>query len=106
MTRLAILLSAVALFGAACGGGGGEATDSVTMVDNEFQPSQFTAASDTLSLTNEGQAPHTFTVSGGGIDEQVDPGQSAEVDLSGLDAGTFDFACTFHPEMTGSMTVE
>jgi plastocyanin len=110
MTRLAILIAAVALLGAACGGGdgggGGETTDSLTMVDNEFQPSEFTAASDTLSVTNEGQALHTFTVSDGGIDEQVDPGQSAEVDLSGLDAGTFDFTCTFHPEMTGSITVQ
>jgi plastocyanin len=109
MTRLAILLVAVALLGAACGGddgGGGETTDSLTMVDNEFQPSEFTAASDTLSVTNDGQAPHTFTVSDGGIDEQVDPGQSAEVDLSGLNAGTFDFVCTIHPEMTGSITVQ
>lgn len=110
MTRLAILLAAVALLVAACGGddggGGGETTDSLTMIDNEFQPSEFTAASDTLSVTNDGQAPHSFTVSDGGIDEQVDPGQSAEVDLSGLDAGTFDFTCTFHPEMTGSVTVQ
>jgi plastocyanin len=110
MTRLAILLSAAALLGAACGGddggGGGETTDSVTMVDNEFQPSEFTAASDTLSLTNDGQAPHTFTVPDSDIDQQVDPGQSADVDLSGLDAGTFDFECTFHPEMTGSVTVQ
>lgn len=109
MTRMAILLAAVAVLGAACGGdggGGGETTDSVTMVDNAFQPSEFTAASDTLSVTNDGQAVHTFTVPDGNIDETVQPGQSADVDLSGLDAGTFDFDCTFHPEMTGSVTVQ
>jgi ABC-type glycerol-3-phosphate transport system substrate-binding protein len=69
MKRLAIALSAVALLGAACGGGGGETTggggettDAVTMVDNKFRPSEFTAASDTLSVTNEGQALHNLTV--------------------------------------------
>jgi plastocyanin len=110
MTRLAILLSAVALLGAACGGddggGGGETTDSVSMVDNEFQPSEFTAASDTVSLTNDGQAVHSFTIPDGNVDVVVQAGDSADADLSGLDAGTFDFECTFHPEMTGSVTVQ
>ena len=109
MSRLAILLAAVAVLGAACGGdggGGGETTDSVTMVDNEFQPSEFTAASTTVSLTNDGQAVHSFTIPDGDVDVVVQAGDSADADLSGLDAGTFDFECTFHPEMTGSVTVQ
>jgi plastocyanin len=106
MRRLAIALSAVALLGAACGGGGGESTDALTMVDNEFQPSEFTAARDTLSVTNEGQALHSFTVAEGGIDQDVQPGESADVDLSGVQAGTYDLNCKYHPEMTGSITIE
>jgi plastocyanin len=109
MSRLAILLAAVAVLGAACGGdggGGGETTDSVTMVDNEFQPSEFTAASDTISVTNEGQAVHSFTIPDGDVDVVVQAGDSADADLSGLDAGTFDLTCSFHPEMTGSVTVQ
>jgi plastocyanin len=106
MKRLAIALSAVALLGAACGGGGGESTDALTMVDNEFQPAEFTAASDTLSVTNEGQALHNLTVAEGGIDQDVQAGESADVDLSGVQAGTYDLSCKYHPEMTGSITIE
>jgi plastocyanin len=111
--RFTIVLAAVALLAAACGGddggdggnGGGETTDSITMVDNEFEPSSFTASSTSLTLTNDGQALHSFTVSDGGVDQDVQPGEDASVDLSGLDAGSYDFMCKYHPEMTGSMTI-
>ena len=107
--RITIGLAAVALLAAACGGGdggGGETTDTVTMVDNEFQPADFTAASDTLTVTNDGQALHSFTVPDGDIDQDVQAGESAEIDVSGLPSGTSDLECKYHPEMTGSITVE
>jgi plastocyanin len=108
-TRWAVALSAMVAL-AACGGdgdgGGGQTTDSLTMVDNAFEPSEFTAASDSLTVTNEGQALHSFTLSDGDIDQDVQSGESADVDLSGLDAGTFAFVCKYHPEMTGSLTVQ
>jgi plastocyanin len=109
MKRVAIALSVVAVVGAACGGGdggGGETISALTMVDNEFQPSEFTAAGDSLSVTNEGQALHSFTVPDGGIDEDVAAGESTDIDLSGLEAGTFDLQCKYHPEMTGSITIQ
>jgi len=110
IARFTIAIAAVALLGAACGGdgnggGGGGTTDSVTMVDNEFQPSSFTAASTSITLTNDGQALHSFTIADGDIDQDLQAGESAEVDLSGLDAGTYDLICKYHPEMTGSLTV-
>jgi plastocyanin len=111
IARFTIAIAAVALLGAACGGddggngGDGGTTDSVTMVDNEFQPSSFTAASTTITVTNDGQALHSFTLADGGIDQDVQAGESADVDLSGLDAGTHDLTCKYHPEMTGSVTV-
>jgi plastocyanin len=109
IARVLMALAAVALLGAACGGGGeggdGPTTGSVTMRDDEFDPADFTASSDTVTVTNEGQAVHSFTVEDGGIDEQVQAGDSAEVDLSGLETGTHDLTCTFHPVMTGSVTV-
>jgi plastocyanin len=107
--RITIGLAAVALLAAACGGGdggGGETTDTVTMVDNEFQPADFTAASDTLTVTNDGQALHSFTVPDGDIDQDVQAGESAEIDVSGVPSGTSDLVCKYHPEMTGSITVE
>jgi plastocyanin len=105
ITRWAVVLFAMLVL-AACGGGGGETTDSVTLVDNAFEPSEFTAASDTLTVTNEGQALHSFTVAEAGIDQDVQAGQSTDVDLSGAEAGTFDLSCKYHPEMTGSITIQ
>jgi plastocyanin len=109
MKRMAIALSAVALLGVACGGdgggGGGGTTSSLSMVDNEFEPSDFTAGGTSLTVTNDGAALHNLTVADGGIDQDVAAGESAEVDLSGLDPGTFDMTCRYHPEMTGSITI-
>ena len=108
--RIAIVVAAVAMLGVACGGDGdggdgGGTADSITMVDNEFQPSSFTAASTMLTVTNDGQALHSFTLADGNIDQDVQPGEDASIDLSGLDAGTYDFICKYHPEMTGSATI-
>jgi plastocyanin len=109
-------LVAVAFLLAACGGGdgggtgdgGGGGAATLTMVDNEFQPADLTVSSGTeLTLSNEGQAPHTFTVTDAGIDEEVDAGQSSSTTVD-LDPGTYDFVCQFHESagMTGTLTVE
>jgi plastocyanin len=90
------------------GGGGGGGASSLTMVDNAFEPADLTVASGTeLQLSNEGQAPHTFTVQGNGIDEEVEAGQSSSVTID-LEAGDYDFVCEFHEAqgMTGTLTVE
>jgi plastocyanin len=90
------------------GGGGGGGASSLTMVDNAFEPADLTVASGTeLQLSNEGQAPHTFTVQGDGIDEEVEAGQSSSVTID-LEAGDYDFICEFHEAqgMTGTLTVE
>lgn len=115
--RLILPVLLAALVAAGCGGGsdsggggtddgGGATSDSLTMVDNEFQPSDLTVASgSTLTVSNDGQAPHTFTTEDGSIDQQVDAGTEASVDIS-LDAGDYEFHCNFHPEMTGTLTVQ
>ena len=129
---LMALLAVVALLGAACGDDGTDqvdgddtgaptvespaddgdgtdgGTDTVELADFEFVPADLTVASGTtLTLENTGQAPHTFTISDEGIDEQVDAGQSGEVTID-LDAGEYDFVCTFHEAqgMVGTLTVE
>jgi plastocyanin len=88
------------------GGGGGTETTSVSMVDNAFEPTDpAVSAGSSLTVTNDGEAAHTFTLEEGGIDEQVAPGAETSVSIS-LDAGTYDFVCSFHPEMTGTLTVQ
>ena len=114
IARWTIGMALVATLGAACGGGGetggetegGGAPGEVSMVDNAFQPAEITAAAgDSLTVANTGQALHTFTVEGGEIDEEVAPGAETEVTID-LEAGEYPVVCKFHPEMTGTLTVQ
>jgi len=111
------VLFAVLVAGTACGGGGGEdgngggngagtTTDTVTLVDNAFEPSDpVVDAGSTLALVNEGAASHTFTLADQDIDETLEAGAESSVEIS-LEAGTYDFDCSFHPEMSGTLTVQ
>ena len=79
----------------------------VAMQDNVFQPNSITAAAGAeLELDNEGQNPHTFTIDGQDVDEQVNAGDNAKITLD-LAPGTYDFYCRFHKSlgMTGTLTV-
>ena len=112
-----IVVLAALVVGTACGGdgggtgkgedgGGGTETTSVIMVDNAFEPSDpVVEAGSSLTVTNDGEAAHTFTLAEGDIDEQVAPGAETSVSIS-LEAGEYGFVCSFHPEMTGTLTVQ
>ena len=113
LIRSAVVVGAAFVL-AACGGGdtggtdggGGTATDTVTMVDNAFEPTDPSVSSgSTITLVNEGAALHSFTIRDEGIDEDVDAGAESSVDIS-LDAGSYELVCKYHPEMTGTLTVE
>jgi plastocyanin len=87
------------------GGGGGGAE--VTMEGTAFNPAEITvAAGDTVTWTNNDSAGHDVTGDdfssgeGGGIAQ----GQTFEHTFE--EAGTFDYVCTVHPGMEGSVTVE
>ena len=121
--RISILVTAALALGlvaSACGGGteengdGGSTTPPetsgevrVAMQDNVFVPSTLTVASGAeLELENEGESEHTFTIEGESIDEELEPGDNANVTVD-LDPGTYDFFCEFHQAagMTGTLTV-
>jgi plastocyanin len=86
------------------GGGGGE--PDLKAEDFQFDPTELSVASgDTIVVKNDAPStPHTFTVTDTDIDESLDP--DAEVDVTiDLDPDTYDFLCTIHPQMTGTLTV-
>ena len=121
-----------ALLAAACGGGssapairitpGGDgATLDMTVGDNFYKPNEFRVQAGqrvTLKVKNEGQAVHTVRLAGPdgryetGDDTTIDPPMikpGETVDLvwtAPPDAGTYDFRCDYHPEETGTITVE
>jgi plastocyanin len=55
-----------------------------------------TGATVTVTLNNEGDAPHTFTIDDLDIDEEVAPGDSTDVEVTLPDEGATMFYCRFH----------
>jgi plastocyanin len=108
--------AALAIVAAACGGNDGGAsaaedgsTTTVTATDNDFSPTSISAPADaTIELTNDGEAAHNFSIKGESVDVDVQPGASAEVGLSGLDAGSYEVFCKFHEQagMKASLQIE
>jgi plastocyanin len=78
----------------------------VTIVDFAFMPQELTVAvGTTVTWTNEDWAPHTVTAGDGSFDSgRLDQGASFEHTFD--QAGTHAYVCTFHPGMTGTITVE
>lgn len=61
----------------------------------------------TLELKNEGDNPHTLTISAQGIDQEVQPGDEAEADVAFPESGQLIFVCRFHERngMIGALEV-
>jgi plastocyanin len=84
-----------------------ETTD-LTAVDNEFEPICVIAASgDELTISNEGSAPHTFTIPDTDVDVTLQPGDQGTATVpDGLEIDAEnEFLCTIHPEMVGYLYV-
>jgi len=76
--------------------------------DFSFHPTclRVSAGAD-LEIVNEDASAHSFTVSGGAIDETLEAGSSDRIrSLGDLPPGTYPFNCRFHPPMTGTLIVE
>ena len=121
-----------ALLAAACGGGssapairitpgGAGATLDITVGDNFYKPDKFQVQAGqqvTLNVTNEGQAVHTVRLAGPDNryetddDTQIEPpmikpGQTVSlVWTAPSQTGVYNFRCDYHPEETGTITVE
>lgn len=59
----------------------------------------------TVTWTNNDTMPHTVTATDGSFDSgNIAPGESFS--LTFTDAGTFDYFCVYHPDMTATVVVE
>jgi plastocyanin len=81
------------------------ASATVSMGDNFFSPASVSIATgDTVTWTNNGQAPHSATADDGSFDTGVfNSGQSRSHTFSR--AGTFSYFCTVHANMRGTVRV-
>jgi plastocyanin len=118
-TKTLMGLALLVVVSVACGGSdGGAASDgsagcdqpvattSVTLTDVSFEPSCIGAdAGASLELRNTGSTPHTFTLPDTSVNTEVGAGDSANVQLTGLPAGTYDVICTYHTQMKATLIV-
>jgi plastocyanin len=81
-------------------------TVSVTASNFAFSPSTATAKAGQVyfEVKNEDSTKHTFTIDGTDVDIKLDAGASGEKEAD-LDAGTYEWHCTIHSSMTGTLTV-
>ena len=71
----------------------------IEMYDNYFEPTVLKGTPGqkvTIELMNEGEAAHTFTVSEQSVDQEVQPGDEAEADVTFPESGELTFICKFH----------
>ena len=114
------VVAAATLLLVACGGeessggstgeaaGGGQET-TVVAEDFQFQTTklEFRAGEDvTVTLDNQGEAEHTFSIEELEVEAEAAGGETAETTFTMPDEGTFEFFCEYHPEdMTGTLSV-
>jgi plastocyanin len=60
-----------------------------------------------LELKNEGQTEHTFTIDSQSVDQELGPGEEAEVEVKFPKSGVVSFYCKFHKRdgMAGGLAV-
>jgi plastocyanin len=90
------------------GGGGGEQPEgggtelAVTAQDFSFEVEGVTlpeaGGEVTVTLVNQGEAPHTFSSEEVGLDIAADPGGEGSGSFTVPDDGTADFQCDIHPD--------
>jgi plastocyanin len=83
-----------------------QTTQAVTIADFAFSPASLTInVGDTVTWTNQDSATHTATATGGAFDTG-DIVQGASASFTFDTAGTFDYICSIHPQMTGVIIVQ
>jgi plastocyanin len=78
----------------------------ITAANIAFDPTELTVgAGETITLRNDDDVEHSFTIDDPAIDAEAEGGEEATVDAPD-EPGTYDFHCRYHPDqMTGVLTV-
>jgi plastocyanin len=81
-------------------------TVKVTAEGTAFAPTTATATAGDVyfAITNNDSFNHTFTIDGTDVDIKLAPGKTSEGEAE-LKAGTYDWHCTIHSSMKGTLTV-
>lgn len=85
-------------------GGGGQAGATLGIQDFTFSDTSV-APGGQVVVDNGDSATHTVTADDGEFDSGEVPGGSTSTFQAPGEAGSYDFACEIHPDMTGTLTV-
>lgn len=81
------------------------ATASITIADFAFTGPDSVEVGTTVTVTNEDGVAHTFTSEDDVFDsDSIGTGESFQFTFD--EAGEYTYFCEFHPQMTGTLTVE
>jgi plastocyanin len=87
--------------GTATGAAGGGA---ITISGFAFNPSSLSVSGETtITITNEDDATHTFTLDDDSVDQEIAAGETVEVTVNVSESTGFH--CRIHPSMTGTLEV-
>ncbi len=100
---------------AACGGSEPETTPTtaetdaagveITIAEFAYSGVDTVSVGQTVTVTNEDSVGHTWTADGGEFDSgMIAGGESFEFTFD--EPGEFEYSCSIHPQMTGTITVE
>lgn len=81
------------------------ATLAITIASFRFTGDATGVVGDTVQVTNADSFGHTWTATEGAFHSGV-IGANESFVFTFEEAGTFDFFCQIHPEMTGSITID
>lgn len=100
----AALAGALALAGAAAFAAGA-AKDTVAMDGTRYEPANLTVKRGAIvSFVNRDPFPHTVTAAGKFDSKQIAAGKTWK--YKAVKAGRYDYICTLHPNMKGTLVVE
>ena len=92
------------------GDASGQSTLDVSAQNFFFTPNQISGTAGekvTFHITNSGDTTHNFSIDSLNIDQDIDAGQSADVQVTFPSSGSVEFYCSFHKSlgMTGTLQV-
>jgi len=73
-----------------------------------FQPASITAQPGDrlqISIKNDDNVQHTFTIDSLGVDVSISAGQAASATVNAVSQGSLTFHCKIHPSMVGTIHV-
>jgi plastocyanin len=78
----------------------------ITIKDSTYDPNCFSVKNgSSITIDNQDTVTHTFTVINTGVDVLIEGGQSKTQPNLDMAPATYQFHCTIHPQMTGTVIV-